>query len=101
VPQFRVVLTVEHTGGPIGFQLSDPDRDLGIAFDVLDPSGGFARFSEQIERLSANDEPNLDLAGQARPTANRGHIKDLLVRDTLWSRWHQGLLRRAQPLEDF
>jgi hypothetical protein len=54
--------------------------------DVLDPSGGFTRFGEQIETLAANHEPNLDLTRQTRSTPDDGQIKDLFVRNTLKSR---------------
>jgi hypothetical protein len=44
----------------------DPDGDLRIPSDVLDPSGGFACFDEQVEPFAAYYQPNLDLAPQTR-----------------------------------
>jgi hypothetical protein len=77
---------VEHTRHCVNAPFSDADGNLGIVPDVLDPSGRFTRFGEQVETLAPDHEPNLNLAWQARPTPDRRQIKDLLVRNILETR---------------
>src|SRR5262249_48722342 len=72
---------------------SNPDRHVGIAPDVLDPSGRFTRLGEEVETFAADYEPNLDLARQTSPPPHGRQIKDLLIRDTLES--HGGHEKRA------
>jgi hypothetical protein len=83
VPQLAIGLTFENTRRCVDLQFSSSNCYARIASDVLDPSGGFPRFGEQIESLAANHEPNLDLARQARRTSNRGQVKELFICDTL------------------
>jgi hypothetical protein len=45
-PQLPVGLVVEYACHRTDLVLSDPDRNLGIAPDILDPSGGFTHFGE-------------------------------------------------------
>jgi hypothetical protein len=58
----------------VNLPFRDAERDLRIAPDVLNPSGGFTRFGEQIETLAADHKPNFDLPRQTRRTPNRGQI---------------------------
>jgi hypothetical protein len=52
IPEFAVGVTVEHTRRCVNLPFSDPDRNLGIVPDVLDPSSGFTCFGEQVEMLA-------------------------------------------------
>jgi hypothetical protein len=81
-----VSLTVQHPRRGINLPLSDAHLDLEIASDVLNPSSRFTRFGEQIETLTGDNKPNLDLARQTGATTHCGEIKHRLVRNTLKGR---------------
>jgi hypothetical protein len=74
---------VKQTGGRGELPFSDADCHVVVVPDVLNPTRGFTHFCEQVETLSVDHKPNLNLSRQPRPTPNRGQIKDLLVRNTL------------------
>jgi hypothetical protein len=73
-PKSAIGLTVEHARRRLDLPLSDPDHHFGIASDVLDPSGGFACFGEQVETIAADYEPNLDLAMQPCRSPDGGQV---------------------------
>ena len=83
VPQLAICVTVEHPRGRANLRVSDPDHNIGIAPDILDPPGGITRFGEQIETMAADHKSDLDFARQPCSTPDRGQIKDLLVRKIL------------------
>ena len=62
VPQLAVGLAVKNARRRANLPLPDPDHNLRIAPDVLDPCGGFACFGDQIKAVIVDDKPNLDLA---------------------------------------
>jgi hypothetical protein len=74
VPQLAVGLAVKNARHRGDLPFPDPDHDLGVLPDVLDPRGGFTRFGEQIKTLAADHEPNLDLARQTRPAPDRSQM---------------------------
>lgn len=63
---------VEHSRGSSDSPVANPDRDRGIAPDVLDPAGRFASFGEQVDPPAAYHEPNFDFARQTRRATGRG-----------------------------
>jgi hypothetical protein len=70
LPQFAIGVMVKHTRCRINSPFSNPDRDVGLAPDVLDPAGSFTRFGEQVETLAVDHEPNLNLARQTRGSSD-------------------------------
>src|SRR5262252_8392325 len=64
VPPLEVSLTVKNAPRRLNFPFTDPDDHPRICPEVLDPSGGFTRFGEEIKTVAAYHEPNLDLPWQ-------------------------------------
>ncbi len=53
-PQLPMGVAVQNARNCIQLPLRDPDDDLRIPSDVLDPSDGFATFDEQVEPFAAH-----------------------------------------------
>src|ERR1041385_72350 len=81
IPQVTVGVTVENACMRGDLPFTDPHGNLRLASDVFDPSGGLTCFGEQIKTVAENNEPNLNLARQTRPTPGRRQIQDLLARN--------------------
>src|SRR5215472_16382543 len=86
IPQLAVGFAAKDACHRANLPFRDPDSDLGIASDVLDPRGSFAGFGQQIKMVTIDDKPNLDLARQTRPPPDCSQIKDFLVRKFLDTR---------------
>ena len=83
IPKLPLLSIVEQPCDCLYVVHPEPDADIRVAPDVLDPTGGFAMFGEKVELLVVDDEPNLDFALPSGHPTGCGQMKHLLIRQAL------------------